>query len=42
VALPHDFGPFVRQRIGTGVDPYQEYSAEIRDHLPDHAFVLGI
>ncbi len=41
VALPHDFGPFVRQRIGTGVDPYQEYSAEIRDHLPDHAFVLG-
>ena len=41
VALPHDLGPFVRQRIGTGVDPYQEYSAEIRDHLPDHAIVLG-
>jgi 4-amino-4-deoxy-L-arabinose transferase-like glycosyltransferase len=41
VALPHDFGSFVSQRIGTGEDPYQEYSAEIRDHLPDHAFVLG-
>ncbi|NCA99876.1 MAG: phospholipid carrier-dependent glycosyltransferase, partial [Clostridia bacterium] len=41
VALPHNFGSFVSQRIGTGEDPYQEYSAEIQRHLPEHAIVLG-
>jgi len=41
VALPHDFGPFIHQRIGTGEDPYRVYSAEIRRHLPANAIVLG-
>lgn len=41
VALQHDFGPFVSQRIASGVDPYQVYSAEIERHLPEHAIVLG-
>jgi len=40
-ALPHEFGSFVSQRIATGEDPYQVYSADIRRHLPDKASVLG-